>query len=314
MKTQCPHCKARFNAPDQAAGKSAKCPKCHQQFTIKPFDQALPQELCTSCKATIGPQEQAYIYKGNVVCEKCYNKFKTAEQEPPSRDATAAKKLKSENLLKAFYVYCWAAIRIVAGIVCVLGLALAIKAKAHSILRATFVAGGIFVVGSALIELALYYKMYSAIYDDKATTSPVKAVAFLFIPLFNIYWALYMLVGFAEDYNEFIRRHSIKTKTLPPTLFLIYAAAFVLSSITVTVPMAVMFAFVRLIKKAFIAYTSFSWLLFFLVIFASISHFIVYIIFATKTCNAINALDLPSASEMSSNSDEPKTKFKTELL
>lgn len=290
MKTQCPHCKARFNAPDHAAGKNAKCPKCQQQFTIEAVEQALPQELCTRCKAAIGPQEQAYIHKGNIVCQRCYDKLKGAEQKPPVPDAKPVKKNKPDNSLRTIYVYCWAAVRIIAGIICVLGLALAMKAKAHSTAKVVLAAGGLFVIGSVLIELALFYKMHSAIYDGRESTSPAKAVAFLFIPLFNIYWALYMLVGFAEDYNEFIQRHPIKTKGLPPTLFLIYSAAFVLSSMTVTVPMTVMFAFVRLIKKAFAAYTLFSWLLLFVVLFIGIGHFVTYIISAAKTCNAIKAL------------------------
>lgn len=290
MKTQCPHCKARFNAPDHAAGKNAKCPKCGQPFTIEAVEQALPKELCTSCKVAIGPQEQAFIHKGNIVCQRCYDKLNSPVQKPPVPDAKPVKKTKPDNSLKTIYVYCWAAVRIIAGIVCVLGLVLAMKAKAHSTAKVVFAAGGLFVIASVLIELALFYKMHSAIYQGRQSISPVKAVAFLFIPLFNIYWALYMIVGFAEDHNEFIQQHSIKTKNLPPTLFLIYAIAFVLSSMTVTVPMTVMFNFVGLIKRAFAAYALFSWSLLALVIVAGIGHFITYIMSASKTCNAIKAL------------------------
>ena len=295
MKTRCPHCKAEFKVPDEATGRKVKCPKCGQPFTIAPFDPAAVEVVCTSCKAAIGPQEQAFVYKNNVVCKRCYNQISERDEKPPARDATTEKKPKSEKLSKAFYVYCWLAVRIAAGIVCLLGLALVVTGRSPSILSVTFISGGILAVCSVLIELALYYKMWSAIYDDKASTSPIKAIAFLFIPIFNIYWALYMLVGFAEDYNAFIQRNFLKAKSLSVTLFLMYAAAFLLSSITVTVPMVGMFALVGLIRGVFVSHTLIWWFLFSLVFVVAISHFIIYTILATKTCNAINALDLPTA-------------------
>jgi hypothetical protein len=33
----CPHCHAQSNAPDQAAGRTARCPKCAGGFTVPPF-------------------------------------------------------------------------------------------------------------------------------------------------------------------------------------------------------------------------------------------------------------------------------------
>ena len=34
MRTQCPHCKGHFNAPDEYKGKKVKCPKCKEQFEV----------------------------------------------------------------------------------------------------------------------------------------------------------------------------------------------------------------------------------------------------------------------------------------
>src|SRR5262245_25649039 len=31
---QCPSCRARIRAPEQAAGRKAKCPKCHMSLTV----------------------------------------------------------------------------------------------------------------------------------------------------------------------------------------------------------------------------------------------------------------------------------------
>jgi predicted Zn finger-like uncharacterized protein len=38
MKTQCPHCKAKFKARDESVGKKVKCPKCKQFFIINPIE------------------------------------------------------------------------------------------------------------------------------------------------------------------------------------------------------------------------------------------------------------------------------------
>lgn len=40
IKTQCPHCKAEFDAPERYKGKQIKCLKCNQIFTIKVFEYA----------------------------------------------------------------------------------------------------------------------------------------------------------------------------------------------------------------------------------------------------------------------------------
>jgi len=308
MKTQCPHCKAKFTAGQNSVGKEAKCPKCSRPFIIEslvetpveaPAKSTAPEKaadvICSSCKAIIGSQQRPYVYKANVVCRRCYDTMTGAEKELTAPDKPVEEKPESKNLSKTLYVYCWAAARIIAGIFCVLGLVLAVKKGSASVLIATFAAGNVFLVCSVLIELALYYKMWAAVQDSWASVSPAKAVGFLFVPFFNIYWALYMVVGFAEDYNAFVKRYSVRTKDLPFTLFLIYAFLFMLSSITVTIPMLCMVAFFRLISRAFIGYPFISWFLFFFILAAGIGHFIIYIIFAAKTCNAINALPAASA-------------------
>src|SRR5687767_6774080 len=55
----------------------------------------------------------------------------------------------------------------------------------------------------------LYYRAWKAIQDGHARTTPGKAVGFLLIPLFNLYWMFPALWGFSKDYNAYIERHSI---------------------------------------------------------------------------------------------------------
>jgi serine/threonine protein kinase len=68
--------------------------------------------------------------------------------------------------------------------------------------------------------MVLLFYMWRPIQDGHARTTPFKAVAFCFIPVFNLYWAFPVLWGFSKDYNRFVDRHSIDTKNLNEMLFL----------------------------------------------------------------------------------------------
>jgi hypothetical protein len=73
-----------------------------------------------------------------------------------------------------------------------------------------------------VVFAVLIYKMWAAIQDGHARTTPGRALGFLFIPVFNIYWAFQALWGFAKDYNSFIERHTLNLRRLPEGLFLAY--------------------------------------------------------------------------------------------
>ncbi|MCI0489957.1 MAG: hypothetical protein L0229_25470 [Blastocatellia bacterium] len=74
----------------------------------------------------------------------------------------------------------------------------------------------------AVVTCILFYRMWAAIQDGHARTSPGKAVGFLFIPFFNLYWAFQAIWGFAQDYNLYLDRQGIDAKKLPEGLFLTY--------------------------------------------------------------------------------------------
>lgn len=120
-------------------------------------------------------------------------------------------------------------------------------------------ASSLFFLGSIMIFI-LYYKMWSSIQDGHARTSPGKAVGFMFIPLFNIYWIFQALWGYSKDYNEYLRRHSIQAKPLCEGLFL---AACIL-------PLAQMVPFLGF--------------------FATFANLIIFIIIINSICDSINAL------------------------
>ncbi len=90
------------------------------------------------------------------------------------------------------------------------------------------------------VMLILFYRMWAAIQDGQARTTPAKAVGFLLIPVFNFYWAFQAIWGFAKDYNRYIDRHNIHTAHLSETLFLVY----VVLSFTTWIPILGLFLLV----------------------------------------------------------------------
>jgi predicted Zn finger-like uncharacterized protein len=210
------------------------------------------------------------------------------EEKPESKPISTSPK--KTVLSKIVFVYVWIVVRLIAGALAGWGLMLALNKEEHSTLITAFAAADIFFLISILLELLLFYKMWSAIADRQTKTTPAKAVGFLFIPVFNLYWALNMIMAFAEDYNSFTERHSLKTKDLPLTLFMLYAFSFLLTMIFITVPMLCVLAIVDLIPRAFASYTQVAWLLVGLAALAGMAHFVTYIISAAKTCDAVNSL------------------------
>src|SRR5215471_2350261 len=60
------------------------------------------------------------------------------------------------------------------------------------------ISGGLY---ASVVYLVFIYKIWDAIPDRFARTTPGKAVGFLFIPIFGIYWIFQVLWGFAKDCN-----------------------------------------------------------------------------------------------------------------
>ncbi len=76
----------------------------------------------------------------------------------------------------------------------------------------------------ALISLyMMIYKMWAAIQDGYARMTPGKAIGFMFIPLFNIYWFFQVFYGWAKDYNSYLARHNLNLPRVSEGTFLIYA-------------------------------------------------------------------------------------------
>ncbi len=61
-----------------------------------------------------------------------------------------------------------------------------------------------------VILMILVYKMWDAIQDGPARTTPGKAVGFLFIPFFGLYWIFQAYWGWAVDYNTYVQEKALQ--------------------------------------------------------------------------------------------------------
>lgn len=117
---------------------------------------------------------------------------------------------------------------------------------------------------AGVIALIMWYKAWKAIQNGRARTTPGKAIGYLFIPFFNLYWIFQAFWGFAKDYNSYISRHEISTSKLPEGLFLALCIVSILTGLLFRVPTAsLVFSVIGLI---------------------------ISIILAIKVCDAVNSL------------------------
>jgi serine/threonine protein kinase len=73
------------------------------------------------------------------------------------------------------------------------------------------------------------HRVWGAVQDGHTTVTPGKAVGFLYIPAYNIYWAFRVFWGFSKEYNKFIDRYSLGLLQLPEHLFFVSTLLLVLT-------------------------------------------------------------------------------------
>ncbi len=124
---------------------------------------------------------------------------------------------------------------------------------------------------AVVMECVLLYKAWKVIQDGYARTSPGKAVGFLFIPFFQLYWIFQAYWGFARDYNAYVGRHhdvsqgGISIPSLSPGLFLAYCILSLVAGFLSWIPVLGALAVI-------------------------ITLFILFILVINSLCNAINNL------------------------
>lgn len=114
---------------------------------------------------------------------------------------------------------------------------------------------------ACVVYFVFIYKIWDAIADEHARTTPGKAVGFLFIPFYNFYWIFQVVHGFAKDCNAYIERRGLHAEKLPEGLFLTCAILQVCAAIP------------------------------YLGFLSALAYLVVSAIVISKTCDTVNAFD-----------------------
>lgn len=85
----------------------------------------------------------------------------------------------------------------------------------------------------ATIWYLLLYRAWAVIQDDNASTTPEKAVAFIFIPFYNFYWIFKAWHGLARDYNRYVAGYGLKAPKMKENLFLAFCILFICSMVPI---------------------------------------------------------------------------------
>lgn len=90
-------------------------------------------------------------------------------------------------------------------------------------------AGVPFILMAAITWYRLLYRCWRQIQDGAAETTPGKAVGFLFIPFFNLYWHFVALWGLSKDMEQYALRHRVPGVGVSPGIGLTLAVTNVAS-------------------------------------------------------------------------------------
>ncbi len=107
-----------------------------------------------------------------------------------------------------------------------------------------------FSVTYLVYTILILAKMWGAINDGFARTTPGTAIGLLFIPFFNIYWNFQVWSGFTKDYDAFVDRYKLPVAYLGSAAFSIYPLFIVLSAVPflgIGFAVANLFVFYRII-------------------------------------------------------------------
>jgi hypothetical protein len=88
-------------------------------------------------------------------------------------------------------------------------------------------AAEIIIILYTLMQFLLLYRFWQLIQDGKAGTTPARAIGFLFIPIFNLYWFFRVYFGLDLDLNRYISRHfdnqpGVEVRKAHPLIALVY--------------------------------------------------------------------------------------------
>ena len=97
---------------------------------------------------------------------------------------------------------------------------------------------GLFLLFAWLVIHTIFYflllaKMWGAIQDGETEISVGKAIGFLFIPFFNIFWVFKIWGGFPSEYNAYAARNSLNVPELSSGIFIAVPIVLILTAFTI---------------------------------------------------------------------------------
>lgn len=252
---QCPHCRKKFSLNDRYAGTKARC-SCGNAVTIP---------------ATAPPDSELKLrgaLRGNIAgafaAPPAPHPPQTSNPLAPADATSLSTQPRIEfgrlnkgvcmggflgGLLSAWTIYFFVMPRLVSGGNIESGLYLLLHALAWTSLTS-----------AVIFWILILHRMWAAIQTLGAGATAGEAVAFLFVPFYNIYWLFQAYWGWTQDYNKAIVQNGIRASRIPESLPLAAAITGLLS---------------------FVPYIG-SW--------AFLGHIFLMGIFFSKGCDAVNAI------------------------
>lgn len=63
------------------------------------------------------------------------------------------------------------------------------------------------IMAASVLLFVLLFKFWQVVQDRFARTTPAKAIGFLFVPFFNIYWTFVAIFGLSKELNRYSRQY-----------------------------------------------------------------------------------------------------------
>ncbi|MBN1881173.1 MAG: hypothetical protein JW885_03285 [Deltaproteobacteria bacterium] len=101
-------------------------------------------------------------------------------------------------------------------------------------------------VYTTIIYLVFVWRIWTALQDGSARTTPLRAALFLIIPIFNIYWVFAAFPGFVDEYRAYAERNEFSVPRLEKGFFVVYGLLFALSMLTFIIPFLNIMVFMAL--------------------------------------------------------------------
>ena len=184
--------------------------------------------FCDICNGSIAQNENYSVVRGKKICAECSQRM-SAGTNPPQVAPRVQAFAPVKKVSKLFYMgSCIGGP--VAGVFLIIPgfLLLASERGAEALAVFLIVVGYAALLYGSIVGVVLLYKMWVAVPVRWARTTPGRAVGFLFIPFFNIYWIFQAYWGWTKDYNRFVSESRIRAPRMPEGLAL---AACILSLI-----------------------------------------------------------------------------------